>query len=75
VNESVFRAFLLSEKIMYRLAVGLMPYAKHLDAGRFVVKAGVSNHSDHAYSASKFTPKGVAWIAGELAKHGVTHAE
>ena len=66
-NEAEFKAFLDREKIMYRLASRLTPYQNHIDAGRFVVLAGVSE-SGHAYNESKFTPKGVQWIAGEWGK-------
>jgi phage antirepressor YoqD-like protein len=43
--------------------------------GRFVIKAGVSRTSEHAYNTAKFTPKGVEWIAGEWAKHQVRQPE
>ena len=52
------------------MAGSLTPYAEHIDAGRFEVKAGMADHGDttHAYQQAKFTPKGVEWLAGELAK-------
>ena len=62
-NESEFRDFLLNEKIMYRLGGAWTAYQNHIDAGRFSVKTGVAQHSEHAYTAAKFTPKGLAWIA------------
>jgi phage antirepressor YoqD-like protein len=68
-NEREFREFLISARIMYRLAGELTPMAQHIDAGRFVVKAGTSQGSGHAFNQPKFTPKGVTWIAGEWAKH------
>lgn len=70
VKETDLRAFLISSKVMYRLAGDMTPYSEHIDAGRFEVKAGVADHGDssHAYSQAKFTPKGVEWLAGELAK-------
>jgi anti-repressor protein len=68
-NEARFRDFLISKSIMYRLAGELTPHSAHLDAGRFVVKAGVSAETEHAYNSARFTPKGVSWIAGEWAKH------
>ena len=70
VKETDLREFLIGNKVMYRLAGVMTPYADHIDAGRFVVKAGMAEHGDssHAYSQAKFTPKGVEWIAGELAK-------
>jgi phage antirepressor YoqD-like protein len=68
-NESDFREFLLDKKIMYRLGGEWMPYADHLDAGRFEVKAGTSEVSNHAFNQAKFTAKGVNWVAGEWAKY------
>lgn len=69
-NEAEFRCFLIDRGLMYRLGGKWMPYAQHLDAGRFEVKAGVAKN-DHAYNTAKFTAKGVEWIAGEWAKHQV----
>ena len=70
-NESHFREFLISEKIMYRLGGVLTAHQNHIDAGRFEVRTGVAD-SEHAYSTTKFTPKGVSWVAGEWAKHQIT---
>lgn len=67
-NENQFREFLIDERIMYRLSGELTPHAQHIDAGRFCVKAGTAHNSGHAYNASRFTPKGVTWVAGEWAK-------
>lgn len=61
-NEFEFRAFLSDNKIMYRLGGEWMPHQKHIDAGRFEVKAGLAG--DHAFNQAKFTAKGVNWIAG-----------
>lgn len=69
VNEAEFSQFLQDHKVMYRLAGRMTPYQCHIDAGRFVVRAGVSAHNAHAFTAVKFTPKGIQWTAGELAKH------
>jgi phage antirepressor YoqD-like protein len=70
VKENEMREFLISNRVMYRLAGSLTPYAEHIDAGRFEVNAGMAEHGDtsHAYQQAKFTPKGVEWLAGELAK-------
>lgn len=70
VKETELREFLTSNKVMYRLAGVMTPYADHIVSGRFVVKAGMAERGDisHAYSQAKFTPKGVEWIAGELVK-------
>ena len=69
VKELAFREMLLSEGIMYFLAGKLTPYAQHIDAGRFEVKTGTSEENGHAFAQSKWTPKGVEWIAAKLAAH------
>ena len=70
VKETELREFLISNRVMYGLGGALTPYAEHIDAGRFEVKAGMADHGDasHAYQQAKFTPRGVEWMAGELAK-------
>lgn len=70
VKETELREFLISNRVMYRLGGALTPYAEHIDAGRFEVKAVMADHGDatHAYQQAKLTPKGVEWLAGELAK-------
>lgn len=68
-NENRFREFLVDRSVIYYLNGEMTPFAQHLEAGRFSVKAGVSNHSDHVYNRMTFTPKGVTWIAGEWGKH------
>lgn len=70
-NEPEFRLFLQDRKIMYRLGNEWTAYQNHIDAGRFVVKTRVATRNEHAFSTTKFTPKGVEWIAGEWAKHQV----
>lgn len=62
-NERDFIAFLIDRQIMYRLSGRLTPYAPHLDAGRFEVKAGVAQN-EHAYTTARFTAKGIQWVAG-----------
>ena len=66
-NERKFRDFLKKEKIMYKLNGEWTAYQNHVDAKRFHVKTGVSD-SGHAFNHALFTPKGIEWIAGELAK-------
>ena len=73
VNEREFRAFLEARGVMYRLGGEWVPYAQHLDAGRFEVKTGVADN-EHAYTATRFTAKGVEWIAGEWAKYQLREA-
>lgn len=74
-NEARFREFVLSSRIMYRLGRALTAYQHHIDAGRFEVRAGVAQASDHAYSTTKFTSKGVEWIAGEWGKYQLSHGD
>ena len=73
IKENAFRDFLESNKIMYRLNGEWAVYSNHTDAKRFHVKTGVSG-SGHAFNQALFTPKGVEWIAGELAKSQVRGA-
>ena len=64
IKENAFRQFLLENEIMYLLAGKLTPYAQHIDAGRFTVKTGENQQNGHAFTQTKFTPKGIQWIAG-----------
>lgn len=69
IKENVFREFLLGgdNPAMYRLSGRLTPYANHVEAGRFIQRTGVADN-EHSYTESRFTAKGVEWIAGEMAK-------
>lgn len=69
-NEARFREFLIDKKIMYRLGGEWHAYQNHIDAGRFDVKTG-SSDSGHAFNQTKFTPKGVNWIAGLWAQYNL----
>ena len=69
-NERKFRDFLKKEKIMYKLNGEWTAYQNHVDAKRFHVKTGVSEFG-HAFNHALFTPKGIEWIAAELAKSNV----
>jgi len=64
-NERQLRQLLLDNHIMYYLGGVLTPYQPHIDAGRFEVKTGTCEHNSHAFSQSRFTAKGVQWIAGQ----------
>lgn len=64
IKENAFRQFLLDHDIMYVLGGKLTPYAQHIDAGRFTVKTGENQTNGHAFTQTKFTPKGIQWIAG-----------
>ena len=68
VKENWFSDFLIENGIMYRLSGKLTAHSEHIDAGRFMARAGVAKN-DHAYTECRFTSKGVEWVAGEIAKH------
>ena len=68
-KEPEFRLFLIENDIMYRLSGTLTPRHQHISAGRFEVKTGTSNTTNHAFSQSRFTAKGVQWVGGLWAAH------
>lgn len=68
-KENALGEFLESQKIMYRLSGERVPYANHIDAGRFSVKTGQADNG-HAFNSAKFTPKGVQWLAELWDKSG-----
>ena len=76
-KEHAFREFLTENRIMYMLGGEWTAYAQHLDAGRFEVKTSTTA-SGRAVCSSKFTTKGVQWIAGlwavEAIKRKTLHA-
>jgi phage antirepressor YoqD-like protein len=72
-NESRFREFLIDKKIMYRMGGEWQAYQPHIDAGRFEVRAGTTD-GGHAFNQSKFTPKGVTWVAGLWAQYQLREA-
>ena len=77
-NERWMREFLKKNKIMYKLGGEWTPYQQHIDAERFSVKTGVAEHDSgesHAYVYSKFTPKGVRWLAGLIYEHRIKQGE
>lgn len=71
IKEPVLRAFLDDKKIMYKLGGEWVPYADHITAGRFSVKAGTADNG-HAFNTARFTAKGIQWLAGEIAKDKVS---
>lgn len=73
IKEYKFREFLESNRIMYKLNGEWTAYQNHVDAKRFPVKTGVSD-SGHTFNHALFTPKGIEWIAGELAKFNLRGA-
>ncbi|WP_241624536.1 phage antirepressor KilAC domain-containing protein [Rosenbergiella epipactidis] len=73
VKENYLRLFLIDHGIVYRLAGKMTPYSQHIDAGRFEVKTGEAGNG-HAFAQAKFTPKGVEWLAGLLARENIKAA-
>lgn len=73
-NEHEFRAWLQDQKIMYRLSGEWTAYQNHIDAGRFIVRAGVARANEHAFNTTKFTPKGTQWVAGLWGQHKAAQA-
>lgn len=65
VGEKILRSYLLDNDIMYRLKGNLTGRAYHINMGRFITKTG-TNESGNAFSQTKFTPKGVYWIAKKM---------
>lgn len=61
IKENKLREFLAVNKIMYPRGKSWLPYASHIDAGRFELKTGTSN--GHSYTHPRFTAKGVEWLA------------
>lgn len=66
-GEAEFRSFLISSKVMYRLGGKLTAHQPHIDAGRFAVRTGLTDQ-EFAFTTTKFTPKGIDWIAGLWAR-------
>lgn len=62
ISEPEFRLFLSDNRIMYKLNGEWVPYANHIDAGRFAVKTGQADNG-HAFNSAKFTAKGVEYVA------------
>ncbi|WKN20842.1 phage antirepressor KilAC domain-containing protein [Azotobacter vinelandii] len=73
-NERKLRQMLLDKGVMYYLGGVLTPYQPHIDAGRFEMKTGTSERNSHAFTQSRFTPKGIQWIAGLWASYEMESA-
>ena len=72
-NEARLREFLVDELIMYRLGGEWAARQRHIDAGRFSVRTGTSGATQHAFTTTLFTPKGVEWLAGLWAVHNLNN--
>jgi Uncharacterized phage-encoded protein len=66
IKEKTFVEMLLDWQIVFRQGRTLLPYANWQHKGYFEVKTG--EKYGHAWHHTKFTPKGIAWIADRVAK-------
>lgn len=66
--EGALSDVLQRDKILYKLSVGgnLLPYARPSIKEYFIVKTGVADNG-YAYTQTRVTPKGIAWIAQRYA--------
>jgi phage antirepressor YoqD-like protein len=68
VPEREFIKSLAEQQIIFKQGASWLPMAEHQKNGRFTVKTGESN--GHAFTQTRFTPEGIAWIAKRVAKRG-----
>lgn len=66
VTEVDFREYLDMDKVCYRVNGVLVPYSDKITAGYCEVKTGERN--GHAWTQTRFTPKGIAWMASRIKK-------
>lgn len=64
ITQHEFTSLCQRHHILFREGGNLQPYAEHLKAGYFQVKAGEAN--EHAFAQTRFTAKGVEWIRRKL---------
>lgn len=64
VTQHEFTSLCQRHRILFREGGSLQPYAEHLKAGYFQVKAGEAN--EHAFAQTRFTAKGVEWVRRKL---------
>lgn len=62
-KEWILKIWLIEKGVLHLSGTSMVPYAKHAQAGRVFVKAGIAGNG-RAYSQTLFTPKGVAWVCG-----------
>lgn len=68
VPEREFIKILADQRIIFKQGSNWLPMAEHQKIGRFTVKTGEAN--GHAFTQTRFTPEGLAWIANLIAKKG-----
>jgi phage antirepressor YoqD-like protein len=60
-----FSKMLASDEVIFKRDGLWIPTQAHIDAGRFVVRAGVRH--GFAFNQIRVTPKGVVWLASSIA--------
>lgn len=65
LNQNAFVSMMIDAKLMFRENGHLQAYAPDIDAGRFVVQAGTDS-TGKARASTKFTAKGLRWVASKL---------
>lgn len=65
LNKNAFVSMMIDAKLMFRENGHLQAYAPDIDAGRFVVQAGTDS-TGKARASTKFTAKGLRWVASKL---------
>lgn len=65
-KDKEFFAWLQESQYLYKSGGTLLPYAHYQHSGYFEVKTGESN--GHAFTQTKFTPEGIAFIAKQWAR-------
>ena len=65
LNQNAFVGMMIEAKLMFRENGHLQAYAPDIDAGRFVVQTGTDS-TGKARASTKFTAKGLRWVASKL---------
>jgi phage antirepressor YoqD-like protein len=71
IKETVFRSWLIANRVLYILGGEWTAYAEHVTAGHVTTKVGEAIVSSHAYTQVKFTPKGITYLAKKLSDAGL----
>jgi phage antirepressor YoqD-like protein len=64
--ERAFIAWLIDTDVLFRQSGNLLPHANYQHKGYFDVKTSQKN--GHAFTQTRFTPEGIAWIAKRVIK-------
>lgn len=58
---------LIRDRVLFRQSNNLLPHSQRQREGLLTVKTGTSDHSGHAYTQTRVTPRGIQWIAERYA--------